>query len=1343
MDNGLFSGFGSQGPSFSKPHLFSETVRNERIGLFNNISGNSSSGGLFASPNLPAAPHGLFGLSTRDSTGKSEQTNSLEEPKFEIEDTEPYAIDLTTDNTLDNQPSSFQFFPQSYDESRKSSLFSYLPSHLSVNNNPSKGDFFSGLAKSENSPVKDIAPSNNLFVGFSKTPQNKSQSLATYYKPIGTGSIISQRQLLNAKKEAQVLFDQSRLQQKAIPLSFSIKKSSSVPSLTSNESTHERATTVQQRLTILEAKDKAEHERRQAVSLPLNPRKDASKFKHATIGTCPDMCPETERYLREFRHRVSLFETHQNETHSGFGASFQMDHTRAVKDYSRSAADQAEPLPWELRPPDVLDRTMNYLLAAIADRPEKEGGENLWKPWYEFLWTRTRAIRKDITQQRLCSPTIVSIVEKITRFHIFCAARLVDQSLDAFDPRINSENLTQCLQTLKELYSDIQSSAGSNSIVKLCPCEAEFRAYMILMKLNECSVLDEVQKFPEAIRKSPEVQFAISVHSAVAERNHVRFFRLIRQADCLTGCLLHRYFGQVRSHALLALSSAFFGHPRHEVIYPLFKFVHQLGFESSEDAQDFCEHWGVLVSNEVVVFSRNSPAREPEIAWKERRSPKLVEGKRKGRSLCDLFNGGPLDSAFEKPGPIHSSFDVEGNLVPVQVIQQSPFCPSSNKTNASIVHADDAGSGNGKEEVIDLSAEEGQEENEGDDGYQFVDDYDEENESREDVPQPSPVQVSRPTFQWHPPFSDTSDITNPRLVPSSTVVIDVENDYKESERNNVHQSSFLWTDGTVIAETVDRVARDLIDETVHQLTRQICSEEVVQCLSLGSSIVEEVAEEVLQSFLQSALSEVFHEIIGDISIAETADDLVVEEVHDVALGEVKSAQARRSNSLRLQKRSFTVWRSICQGKSGQKLNSKRTLDRLLTLPGAPAPFAWMGEMGMRRPLHHVFREEIEGLEPKRPRLSDANASKIDATFNSQPLNPIPSLQGIQIAVLTSTTFLEFNRWVLVMLQNYPLLNPIPSIDQLSGSEGGIINASGTIKGLNLPQLCLFPPNFLRPKENSENATTKVIEFPPLRDWWRNLIEHGLNWFAKAVSNHIQNNSHTRIKRENTSTVPLHFYIASSTLHEIVNSHIEANFVKPLIELISQWNEFRLQHPDPRSILEAYNKCLEPLSRCIRDTLAISPLPESIPDGSPWEEAVMAWNLFLDSPQFSQCYVASVKQYPENHKAWRREGPLLIPWGNLCIGLIQAKINDAVLADGLDDNDVLESDLPESIFDDLCPQFPIIDTRKQYESKSLPVLPPDYDPQIPRPNPYASILQRLNEVSERIDGVSQNAKSIVE
>ena len=55
------------------------------------------------------------------------------------------------------------------------------------------------------------------------------------------------------------------------------------------------ASTVEDRLALLEAKDKAEHKRRQAASsyslLPSN----VSERQVVTLGTCPDMCPETER----------------------------------------------------------------------------------------------------------------------------------------------------------------------------------------------------------------------------------------------------------------------------------------------------------------------------------------------------------------------------------------------------------------------------------------------------------------------------------------------------------------------------------------------------------------------------------------------------------------------------------------------------------------------------------------------------------------------------------------------------------------------------------------------------------------------------------------------------------------------------------------------------------------------------------------------------------------------------------------------------------------------------------------------------------------------------------------
>ncbi|VDN54150.1 unnamed protein product, partial [Dracunculus medinensis] len=74
-------------------------------------------------------------------------------------------------------------------------------------------------------------------------------------------------------------------------------------------------------------------------------------------GTCEDMCSEKERYARIVQKRVSPYECN----HLG-----EMIPKIAVKEYRRSAADQEEPLPHELRPIHVLHSTMNYLIEKIA-----------------------------------------------------------------------------------------------------------------------------------------------------------------------------------------------------------------------------------------------------------------------------------------------------------------------------------------------------------------------------------------------------------------------------------------------------------------------------------------------------------------------------------------------------------------------------------------------------------------------------------------------------------------------------------------------------------------------------------------------------------------------------------------------------------------------------------------------------------------------------------------------------------------------------------------------------------------------------------------------------------------
>ena len=64
-----------------------------------------------------------------------------------------------------------------------------------------------------------------------------------------------------------------------------------------------------------------------------------------------------------------------------------------MKAYSRSAADQEEVLPHELRPASVLKDCCWFLCSEICtiEKVYEFGVE----VWYDFMWKRTRAIRKE------------------------------------------------------------------------------------------------------------------------------------------------------------------------------------------------------------------------------------------------------------------------------------------------------------------------------------------------------------------------------------------------------------------------------------------------------------------------------------------------------------------------------------------------------------------------------------------------------------------------------------------------------------------------------------------------------------------------------------------------------------------------------------------------------------------------------------------------------------------------------------------------------------------------------------------------------------------------------------
>uniref|UniRef100_F7DJT5 Germinal-center associated nuclear protein n=1 Tax=Monodelphis domestica TaxID=13616 RepID=F7DJT5_MONDO len=367
-------------------------------------------------------------------------------------------------------------------------------------------------------------------------------------------------------------------------------------------------------------------------------RTDLDKAK-AFVGTCPDMCPEKERYMRETRNQLSSFEV--------VPGTDQVCHAAAIKEYSRSSADQEEPLPHELRPSGVLSMTMDYLVTQIMDQ-----GAGSSRDWYDFVWNRTRGIRKDITQQHLCDPLTVSLIEKCTRFHIHCAHALCEEPMSSFDAKINNENMTKCLQSLKEMYQDLANKGI------LCASEAEFRGYNVLLNLNKGDILREVQQFQPKVRNSPEVKFAVQAFAALNSNNFVRFFKLVRAASYLNACLLHCYFNQIRKDALRALNVAYTVSTQRSTSFPLDNLVHMLWFRDAEEATDFLSYYGLSVSDGCVELNR-SAFLEPEGLSKAKKCTFITE--KRTVSVGEVVNGGPLP-----PIPRHipvCSFNMQNKYV--------------------------------------------------------------------------------------------------------------------------------------------------------------------------------------------------------------------------------------------------------------------------------------------------------------------------------------------------------------------------------------------------------------------------------------------------------------------------------------------------------------------------------------------------------------------------------------------------------------------------------------------------------------------------------------------------------
>ncbi|KAG8734831.1 hypothetical protein FRC10_011386 [Ceratobasidium sp. 414] len=224
------------------------------------------------------------------------------------------------------------------------------------------------------------------------------------------------------------------------------------------------------------------------------------------VGTCPGMISEYQYYWRKLRY---------NNIHS----LEKDEHGRpqwylTIKDYARSAAGNEQEPPSDVRPPDVLLQTTDYLLChLLTTHPFTAVNQ-------AFIRDRARAIVKDFTMQHVRNAPAIDAHERIVRMaalsmHIFRDQRQPDGPFDHDGER---KQFVNALSSLTQFYADSRNPTLPKTYISqthVSPHEPEFAAYWHLFSLRRPPAMPGTDRssldnsaYPHAILSHPLFRLA-------------------------------------------------------------------------------------------------------------------------------------------------------------------------------------------------------------------------------------------------------------------------------------------------------------------------------------------------------------------------------------------------------------------------------------------------------------------------------------------------------------------------------------------------------------------------------------------------------------------------------------------------------------------------------------------------------------------------------------------------------------------------------------------------------------------------------------------------------------------
>ena len=370
-------------------------------------------------------------------------------------------------------------------------------------------------------------------------------------------------------------------------------------------------------------------EREKMESLNLVDKENAKKSLDDAIifrGTCEDMCPTYERVERVFKNQVSKWE---KDLSTG-----KMSRNYAMKTFIRPSG-QAPSLPSDVRRPDVLQKSLSYLIENLLPKlPESQS----------FIWDRTRSIRQDFTfQNNYSGIESIDCHEKICRIHIMSLHVMSGANDPDYQQQQEVEQFNNSLQTLTHMYDDVRSRGG------FCPNEPEFRAYELISKMKDSELDRYIQTLPDYIQDDPIVQRAIMLRSLVMEGMnsvdmYVAFFRTVldkTKTSFLLASLAEIHFNEIRYFSLRSLGRVY--HAKSKKMPTTHEIVDWLGFNDVDQLLATCKIYQlpVIEDAEMGVARIDVTAMKSTYKVTQRQAyTKAIDDMIGGRSMSQIVNSG-------------------------------------------------------------------------------------------------------------------------------------------------------------------------------------------------------------------------------------------------------------------------------------------------------------------------------------------------------------------------------------------------------------------------------------------------------------------------------------------------------------------------------------------------------------------------------------------------------------------------------------------------------------------------------------------------------------------------------